>query len=63
MKKFSYRDIIIVSAVVIIFFAQSVLAGEPPPPQVDVPTLSEWGMIGAAVTLGVAGLYSIFKRK
>ena len=62
MKKFSYRTAIVVSAAVIIS-AQSALAGGQPPPQVDVPTLNEWGMIVAAVTLGAAGVYSIFKRK
>ena len=62
MKKFSYRTAIIVSAAVVIS-AQSALAGVPAPPPVNVPTFSEWGLIGAAVTLGAAGIYSIFKRK
>lgn len=62
MEKFSYRNIVMLSAAIIVS-AQSAFAGSIPPPQVNVPTLSEWGMIGSAVVLGAAGLYSIFKRK
>lgn len=29
----------------------------------DVPTLNEWGMLGSALVLGLAGAYSILKRK
>lgn len=62
MKKFSYHTVITVTAAVIIS-AQSALAGSMSSPQVNVPTLSEWGMIGSAVVLGAAGLYGILKRK
>lgn len=62
MEKFSYRTIIMLSAVIIVS-AQSAFAGTIPSPPVNVPTLSEWGMIGAAVVLGAAGFYSVFKRK
>lgn len=34
-----------------------------PPPPIMVPTLNEWGMIGTAVMLGAAAIYSIFNRK
>lgn len=30
--------------------------------QIGVPTLGEWGMIGAAVVLGAAGLYKTIKK-
>jgi hypothetical protein len=40
-----------------------VLAGVTNGPTIDIPTLNEWGLIGTAVVLGVAGLYNIIKRK
>ena len=47
----------------ILITSEIVLSGEGPAPPLTVPTLGEWGMIGTAIRLGIAGLYKIFRNK
>lgn len=54
--------VIIIASALVLMAVSTVLAGAEPPLS-SIPTLGQWGMIGAAVALGAAGLYTIFKRK
>ncbi len=48
---------------VIVFSVADAFAGGPMPPTIDVPTLSEWGMIVAAAALMLAGVFfAIYRR-
>jgi hypothetical protein len=62
MKKKNYFSGVLAVAGILIASgaAYSGTAGRPP---MTVPTLGEWGMIGTAVLLGIAGLYRILKYK
>jgi hypothetical protein len=46
--------------VAVLFSSQAAMAQQPVEP---VPTLSEWGMMGTAVVLGLTGAYRILRRK
>ncbi|UCE80008.1 MAG: IPTL-CTERM sorting domain-containing protein [Nitrospiraceae bacterium] len=62
MKKNYYYSVGL--AVVGIFIASgTVYSGPPGRPPLAVPTLGEWGMIGTAIILGIAGLYKIFRNE
>lgn len=48
---------------VLVLSAADAFAGKMPLPLVDVPTLSEWGLIATAVGLGMIGLFFAIKRR
>ena len=62
MKKFILH-LIIITVTAVLITPKTILAGLNARVGFDVPTLGEWGLIGTAVVLGVAGLYNILKRK
>ena len=62
MKKFILFPTAL-AAVGIIISSGTVYSGVISRPPITVPTLNEWGMIGTAIMLGAAAVYSIFKRK
>jgi hypothetical protein len=62
MKKIYFYSLVLTVAGIFIT-SGTVYSGFVPPPALAVPTLGEWGMIGTAVILGIAGLYKIFRNK
>ncbi len=62
MNKFNLYHLVLASTLVIIY-SETVFAGGVAAPIRTVPTLGEWGMIGTAIVLGIAGIYKIFRRK
>ncbi len=49
---------------VIGFSAADAFAGAPVPiPVTNVPTLSEWGAVGAVVVLGLVGMFFLIRRR
>jgi hypothetical protein len=62
MKKFNLYSAALAVAGIFIT-SGTVYSGNGAPPQLSVPTLGEWGMIGTAIVLGIAGIYKIFRNK
>ncbi|UCE78584.1 MAG: IPTL-CTERM sorting domain-containing protein [Nitrospiraceae bacterium] len=62
MKKTYFYSFVIAVAGILIT-SEMVYSGIPARPPMTVPTLGEWGMIGTAIILGIAGLYKILKSK
>jgi hypothetical protein len=62
MKNHLYSFVFSIIAAVFVV-AEVAFADCPIPTRMPVPTLSEWGMIGAALFLGLASTYSILKQK
>jgi hypothetical protein len=55
---------ILAIAAPIVLFAANAFAGLPIPMEVTtVPTLSEWGTVGAVVVLGFVGVFFLIRRK
>lgn len=53
----------VLASTVVIIYSETAFAGGAAAPIRTVPTLGEWGMIGTAIGLGIAGIYKIFRRK
>ena len=62
MKKFNLYSAVLAVAGIFIT-SGTVYSGVVVSPPLSVPTLGEWGMIGTAIVLGVAGIYKIFRNK
>ncbi len=60
-KTYFYYTVFAVAGILIA--SETVYSGIPGRPPLSVPTLGEWGMIGTAAILGIAGLYKIFRYK
>jgi LPXTG-motif cell wall-anchored protein len=58
MRKFLALMAVIVSS------AANAYAGRPVPVQVtNIPTLNEWGTVGAVVVLGLVGVFFLVRRR
>jgi hypothetical protein len=50
--------------IIIVLSAVNAFAGTPVPRlATNIPTLSEWGIFGAVVVLGLVGVYFLIKRR
>lgn len=57
------RKILAITAVILLSAANA-FAGRPIPiPVTNIPTLSEWGIVGAVVVLGLVGVFFLVRRR
>jgi hypothetical protein len=52
-----------VMAVIVLFSADAFAGADMRLPVTNVPTLSEWGMVGTLVVLGLVGMFFLIRNK
>ncbi len=57
------RKIIAITAVIVLSGADAFAGTVVPLPILNVPTLSEWGIVGAVMVLGLVGVFYLVRRK
>ena len=58
-----WRMLFLVLTFSIVVSVEYVFGGEVSRPPISVPTLNEWGMVGAAILLGGTGIYSFLRKQ